>query len=64
MGPLGLLGSVGLSLRLVTSLVNNPTKQEKDLLASVQGYMQGLIYDLKRDEDGTLTIDVVALTSA
>ncbi len=63
MGPLGLLGSVGLSLRLVTSLVNNPTKQEKDLLASIQGYMHGLIYDLKREEDGTLTIDVIALPS-
>ncbi|MCB4428602.1 hypothetical protein FZX09_07310 [Synechococcus sp. MU1643] len=64
MAPLGLLGGVGLSLRLVTSLVNNPSKQEKDLLASIQGYMKGLIYDLKRDEDGSLTIDVVALPTA
>ena len=61
MAPLGLLGSVGLSLRLVTSLVNNPSQQEKDLLTSIQGYMKGLIYDLKRDEDGSLTIDVIAL---
>ncbi len=61
MAPLGLLGGVGLSLRLVTSLVNNPSKQEQDFLASIQGYMKGLIYDLKRDEDGSLTIDVVAL---
>ena len=64
MAPLGLLGGVGLSLRLVTSLVNNPSKREKDLLASIQGYMKGLIYDLKRDEDGSLTIDVVALPTA
>ncbi len=64
MAPLGLLGGVGLSLRLVTSLVNNPSKQAKDLLVSIQGYMKGLIYDLKRDEDGSLTIDVVALPTA
>ena len=64
MAPLGLLGGVGLSLRLVTSLVNNPSQQEQDLLASIQGYMKGLIYDLKRDEDGSLTIDVVALPAA
>lgn len=64
MAPLGLLGGVGLSLRLVTSLVNNPSQQEQDLLASIQGYMKGLIYDLKRDEDGSLTIDDVALPAS
>ena len=64
MGPLGLLGSVGLSLRLVTSLVKNPSQQEKEFLASIQGYMQGLIYDFKRDKDGSLTIDVVALPAS
>lgn len=64
MGPLGLLGSVGLSLRLITSIVNNPSQQEKDFLNNVQGYLRGFIYDLKRDEDGTLTIDVVTLPSA
>ena len=62
--PLGLLGSVGLSLRLVTSLIRNPTQQEKDLLTSIQGYMRGLIYDFKRNKDGSITIDVVALPVA
>ena len=64
MAPVGLLGGVGLSLRLVTSLVNNPSKQELDFLASIQGYMKGFIYDLKRDKDGSLTIDIVALPTA
>ena len=64
MGPLGLLGSVGLSLRLVSSLVKNPTQQEKDLLTSIQGHMKGLIYDFKRDKDGSITVDVVALPAA
>lgn len=64
MGPLGLLGSVGLSLRLVTSLVKNPTQQEKDVLSSIQGHMRGLIYDFKRDEYGSITVDVVALPAA
>ena len=61
MAPLGLLGSVGLSLRLVTSFIQNPTQQEQDFLISVQGYMKGLIYDMRRDEDGSITIDVVPL---
>ncbi len=61
MGPLGLLGSVGLSLRLVSSLVKNPSQQEKDFLSSVQSYMTGLIYDLKRNNDGSITLDIKAL---
>jgi len=61
MAPLGLLGSVGLSLRLVSSLINHPSKQEKELLEAVQGHMKSLIYDLRRDDDGNITIDVKAL---
>lgn len=61
MAPLGLLGSVGLSLRLVTSFIQNPTQQEQDFLVSLQGYMKGMIYDMRRDEDGSITIDVVPL---
>jgi hypothetical protein len=61
MAPLGLLGSVGLSLRLVTSFIQNPTQQEQDFLVSLQGYMKGLIYDMRRAEDGSITIDVVPL---
>lgn len=63
MAPLGLLGSAGLSLRLVTSLVKNPSQQEKDFLLNIQNYMKGLIYDIKKDKDGSITIDVIPLTS-
>jgi len=62
-GPLGLLGSVGLSLRILTSLVQNPSQQEKDLLIYVQGYMRSLMYDIRRANDGTLIIDVVVSPS-
>lgn len=61
MAPLGLLGSVGLSLRLVTSFIQNPTQQEQDFFVYLQGYMKGMIYDMRRDEDGSITIDVVPL---
>lgn len=61
MAPLGIIGSVGLSIRMITSLVNNPSQQERNLLSAVQGHMQGLIYDIRRNVDGSITIDVQSL---
>ena len=58
MAPLGVVGSVGLSIRLIMSLVNNPSQQEKDLLSAVQGHLQGLIYDIQRSVNGVVTINV------
>lgn len=61
MAPLGIIGSVGLSIRMITSLVNNPSQQERKLLSAVQGHMQGLIYDIRRNVDGSITIDVQSI---
>ena len=61
MAPLGVVGSVGLSIRLIKSLVDNPSEQELNLLTAVQSHLQGLIYDFRREKDGSLTIDVEAL---
>ena len=58
MAPLGVVGSVGLSIRLISSLVNNPSQQKKDLLKTVQGHLQGLIYDVQRSVNGSVTINV------
>ena len=61
MAPLGVVGSVGLSIRLIKSLVDNPSEQEQNLLTAVQSHLQGLIYDFRQRKDGSLTIDVEAL---
>lgn len=58
MAPLGLVGTVGLSMRLIASLTNNPSQQEKDFLKAFQGHLQGLIYDIQKSITGTLTINV------
>jgi len=59
--PLGVVGSVGLSIRLIKSLVDNPSEQEQNLLTAVQSHLQGLIYEFRRNKDGSLTIDVESL---
>ena len=42
MGPLGVIGTAGLGIRLVTSVVNNPTQQEREVIRNVQGYLEQL----------------------
>ena len=64
MAPLGVVGSVGLSIRLITSLVKNPSQQEKDLLTAVQGHLKGLIYDIQRSTTGSVTITAQSLKGA
>ena len=64
MAPLGVVGSVGLSVRLITSLVNNPSQQEKDLLAAVQRHLRGLMYDIQKSATGSVTITVQSLKGA
>lgn len=61
MGPLGVIGSAGLGLRLITSAVRNPSQQERRAVQRLQGMLQELIYALQRDSDGNLTITVQAL---
>ena len=39
MVPLGMIGTAGLGIRLITSVVNNPTQQEKDAIRQLQGYL-------------------------
>ena len=63
MAPLGVVGSVGLSVRLITSLVKNPSKQEKDLLTAVQGRLRGLMYDIQKSATGSVTITVQSMNA-
>ena len=63
MAPLGVVGSVGLSVRLITSLVMNPSQQEKDLLTAVQGRLRGLMYDIQKSATGSVTITVQSMNA-
>ena len=60
LGPIGLIGSAGLGMRLIKSAMENPTKQEQYAITNLQGYLQSKIYDLKRAKDGSLTINIQA----
>jgi len=60
MGPLGLLGSAGLGLRLLSSAVRNPSRQERQAIAQLQGLLRQTLYALQRDSEGNLTITVQA----
>lgn len=60
MGPLGVVGSAGLGLRLISSAVRHPSQQERRAVLHLQGLVQELLYTLQRDGDGNLTITVQA----
>lgn len=60
MGPLGVIGSAGLGLRLITSAVRHPSQQERQAVQQLQGFLQELAYAQQRDSDGNLTITVQA----
>ena len=60
MGPLGVIGSAGLGLRLITSAVRHPSQQERQAVQQLQGLLQELAYAQQRDSDGNLTITVQA----
>ena len=60
MAPLGLLGTAGLGLRLITSAVCNPSQQELDAIEKLKSVLRSTIYDLQQDSNGDLTITVQA----
>lgn len=61
MGPLGILGSAGLGLRLLRSTVRSPSRQEQQAIQQLQKLLRETLYGLQRDSDGNLTITVQAL---
>ena len=61
-GPLGLLGTAGLGLRLMASAVHHPCRQELEAIETLKGQLRATLYKLQRDSDGNLTITVQATT--
>ena len=62
MGPLGMIGTAGLGLRLIISAVRNPSRQEQQAVQQLQGLFQEMFYATQRDSEGNLTITVQPLT--
>jgi hypothetical protein len=60
MGPLGMLGTAGLGLRLMASAVRHASRQERAALDALQRQLRATLYELQRDSDGNLTITVQA----
>ena len=60
MGPLGMLGTAGLGLRLMASAVRHPSRQEREALDALKRQLRATLYELQRDSDGNLTITVQA----
>ena len=60
MGPLGMIGSAGLGIRLMSSTVRNPSRQEREAIQLLQNVLREKIYALQRDGNGNLTITVRA----
>ena len=60
LGPLGVIGSAGLGLRLIRSAVRHPSQQEREAVQQLQGLLKELAYGIQRDSTGNLTITVKA----
>ena len=60
MGPLGMLGTAGLGLRLMASAVRHPSRQEREAIDALKRQLRATLYELQRDSDGNLTITVQA----
>ena len=61
LSPLGFIGVAGIGFRVVTSVFNHPSQQEKDALRAIKDYLKGLYYDFKRDRDGVITINITSV---
>jgi hypothetical protein len=61
MGPLGVIGSAGLGLRLITSAVRNPSRQECEAASRLQSFLRAKLCEFQRDISGNVTITVQAL---
>lgn len=60
MGPLGVIGSAGLGIRLISSTVRHPSRQERQAIEQLQNVLREKLYALQRDSNGNLTITVQA----
>ena len=62
MGPLAMIGTAGLGLRLILSAVRNPSRQEQQAVQQLHGLFQEMFYASHHDSEGNLTITVQPLT--
>jgi hypothetical protein len=60
MGPLGILGTAGLGIRLLSSAIRNPSRQEREMTQQLRNVLQERIYSIQRDRSGNVTITVRA----
>tara|TARA_Y100001968_G_C19356776_1_gene717612 strand:- start:471 stop:1385 length:915 start_codon:yes stop_codon:yes gene_type:complete len=58
LGPIGLIGSTGLGLRLIKSAVDNPTTQEINVIKSLHNFFQKFSYDFPYEVKGTKELNV------
>jgi len=60
MGPLGILGTAGLGIRLLSSAIRHPSRQERELTQQLRNVLQEKLYSIQRDCTGNVTITVRA----
>ena len=58
MGPLGILGTAGLGIRLLSSAIRNPSRQEREMTQQLRNVLQEKLYSIQRDHSGNVTITV------
>ena len=54
--PLGMIGTAGLGLRLISSAVRHPSRQEQEAVLQLQSLLREKIYTLRQDKEGNCLI--------
>lgn len=60
MVPLGILGTAGLGIRLISSTISNPSRQEREMTQQLRNELLERFYAFQRDRSGNVTITVQA----
>lgn len=60
MGPIGILGTAGLGIRLISSTINNPSRQEREMTQQLRSELLERFYAFQRDRSGNVTVTVQA----
>ncbi len=58
LGPIGLLGTTSIGIRLIKSAVDNPSKQETVAISKLQKLFQNKIFNFMKSNNGVLIVNI------
>ncbi len=57
LGPIGLLGTTGIGIRLIKSVTDNPTHQEKKAIINLREFLKDKLYEFNKFKEGKIIVN-------